>query len=140
MLLIVALLIPVSFAMSNLACGTPVICTMTGGLQDQITDGKEFFGYGIEPAARSIIGSQQIPYIYEDRISKEDFLDSILKFYNLTPEERKEMGRKGREHVLKNFNYEKLQENWVNIMLKTHEKYGSWETRKGYKGWKDKKF
>ena len=57
--------------LESLACETPIIVTMTGGLQEQVTDGKEWFGIGIEPTSRAIIGSQDIPWIYEDRLSEE---------------------------------------------------------------------
>ena len=40
---------------------------MTGGLQEQVTNGKEWFGWGIQPASKAVIGSLQVPYIYEDR-------------------------------------------------------------------------
>ena len=54
--------------LESLSCGTPIIATMTGGLQEQVTDGEQFFGIGIEPASKAIIGSQEIPWIYEDRV------------------------------------------------------------------------
>ena len=50
---------------------------MTGGLQEQVTDGKDWFGIGIEPASKAVIGSQQVPFIYEDRICKEDFIAAL---------------------------------------------------------------
>ena len=52
---------------------------MTGGLQEQVTDGKNWFGVGIEPASKAIIGSQQIPWIYEDRLSGEDVVNALYK-------------------------------------------------------------
>ena len=55
---------------------------MTGGLQEQVTNGEEWFGIGIEPASRTIIGSQEVPYIYEDRLNQKDFLDAMVKMYN----------------------------------------------------------
>jgi glycosyltransferase involved in cell wall biosynthesis len=118
-----------------LSCGTPIIVNMTGGLQEQVTDGKEWFGVGIEPASRAIIGSAQVPWIYEDRINKDDFVNALEKVYNMTPEERKEMGKKGIAHIEKNYNFKDFQDRWVKIMLDVHEKYGSWETRKGYNQW-----
>ena len=108
---------------------------MTGGLQEQVTDGEEWFGVGIEPSSKAIIGSQQVPYIYEDRISKEDFIAALHKIYNMTPEERKELGRKGREHVEKNYSFEKYCDGWVEIITDVHEKHGSWDDRKNYKSW-----
>ena len=56
--------------LESLSCGSPIIVSMTGGLQEQVTDGKNWFGWGIKPASKAVIGSLQVPYIYEDRISK----------------------------------------------------------------------
>jgi len=116
--------------LESLSCGTPIIVNMTGGLQEQVTDGEEWFGVGIEPASKSVIGSQQVPYIYEDRISKEDFIAALKKIYNLTAEERSEMGVKGMLHIQKNYNFENYKKNWVKLIDSIHEKYGSWENRK----------
>ena len=63
--------------LESLACGTPIIVNMTGGLQEQVTDGAEWFGVGIEPASKAVIGSLQVPYIHEDRVSKESFIDAL---------------------------------------------------------------
>ena len=65
--------------LESLSCQTPIIVNMTGGLQEQVTDGDDWFGIGIEPASKAIIGSQSVPYIYEDRISKEDFKAALHK-------------------------------------------------------------
>ena len=121
-----------------LSCETPIIVTMTGGLQEQVTDGKNWFGIGIEPASKSVIGSQDVPYIYEDRISRKDFLDALRKIYFMPKEELKELGKKGREHVLKNYNFSSFNDRWVEVMLSIHEKYGSWENRKNYQSWEFK--
>jgi len=48
-------------SLESLSCGTPVINTMTGGLQEQVFDGEQYFGVGIEPASKAIIGTQQVP-------------------------------------------------------------------------------
>ena len=121
--------------LESLACETPVIVNMTGGLQEQVTDGKNWFGFGIEPAAKPIIGSQDVPYIYEDHLSKDDFLKAILKFYNLPKVKRDKMGKMGRKHILKNYNFETFKKQWVDLMLEIHEKCGSWDKRKGYSRW-----
>ena len=119
----------------SLACGVPIIVNMTGGLQQQVTDGKEWFGIGIEPASKAIIGSQEVPYIYEDRVSKEDFIAALLKMYNMPKKERKELGKKGRDYVLKNYNFDNFTEEWIKVFDEIHEKHGSWENRKNYKNW-----
>ena len=65
--------------LESLSCGTPIIVNMTGGLQEQITDGKEWFGIPLYPSSKAIIGSQDVPYIYEDRINKEHFFSAMTK-------------------------------------------------------------
>ena len=121
--------------LESLACETPIIATMTGGLQEQVTDGTNWFGEGIEPSSKAVIGSQEVPYIYEDRISKEDFLQAIEKIYNMTPDERSELGARGREHVIKNYSFSKYCSTWYDTMKTVIETKGSWENRKGYKSW-----
>tara|TARA_R110000744_G_C19367562_1_gene562068 strand:+ start:2653 stop:3915 length:1263 start_codon:yes stop_codon:yes gene_type:complete len=121
--------------LESLACQTPIIVNMTGGLQEQVTDGEQWFGIGIQPSSKAIIGSQQVPYIYEDRISKEDFIAALKSIFNMTHGERKLLGMKGRNHVVKNYNFKNFQKQWVELIDSVIENHGSWETRKGYKPW-----
>lgn len=121
--------------LESLSCETPIIVSMTGGLQQQVTDGENWFGIGIEPASKAIIGSQQVPYIYEDRVSKEDFVDALYKMYSMSEKKRKELGAKGREYVLKEYNFDLYGQRWNHIFDYVHEKHGSWDTRKIYKNW-----
>jgi len=76
-----------------------------------------------------------VPYIFEDRISEEDFINSLTTMYETKKEERKNMGSMGREHVLKNYSFEKYRTKWVEIMDNVCESCGSWENRKGYMPW-----
>ena len=121
--------------LESLACETPVIANMTGGLQDQVTDGTNFFGIGIHPASKAVIGSQQVPYIYEDRIAKEDFIAALEKMLNMTEEEKEELGKKCRKHVEENFDPDVLLSKWDEHLSDLHSKCGSWETRKNFKSW-----
>jgi len=121
--------------LESLSCQTPIIVNMTGGLQEQVTDGEEWFGIGIEPSSKAVIGSQNVPYIYEDRISKEDFISSLTKFYEMSKEERKVLGMKGRNHVAKNYNFENFKKQWIELIDSVVENHGSWETRQNYKPW-----
>ena len=138
----------------SMAFETPVIVTMTGGLQEQVTDvGKvthdimvkrnnkvkkviEYeHGIGIEPASKSIIGSQEVPYIYEDRISKEDFIKALHTMYNMPKEDRDKLGQAGRKHVEENYSFERFSKGWIELMDDIHERHGSWDTRKNYTAW-----
>lgn len=121
--------------MESLACETPIVVAMTGGLQEQVTNGKEFFGVGLPITSQMLVGSQEVPFIYEDRIAKEDFINALLKLYNMTEAERVELGKKGRQHLTDNYNPEKLIQKWDEIFTSVVEKRGSWENRKNYNRW-----
>ena len=121
--------------LESLSCETPIIVNMTGGLQEQVTDGEEWFGIGIEPASKSVIGSQDIPFIYEDRINEDDFVNALEKIYNMSREERKALGEKGKRHVEKNYNFNNYVAKWDVVLKEIHEKFGSWESRKNYQTW-----
>ena len=119
--------------LESLSSGTPIIVNMTGGLQEQVTDGENWFGIGIEPSSKAIIGSQDVPYIYEDRISKEDFINALTTMINMSDEEREQLGEMGRQHVQKNYSFEKFCSDWIEVIDETIENHGSWDTRKNYK-------
>tara|TARA_B100001094_G_scaffold308992_1_gene342213 strand:+ start:4125 stop:5408 length:1284 start_codon:yes stop_codon:yes gene_type:complete len=121
--------------LESLACGTPIIVNMTGGLQEQVTDGKEWFGWGIQPASKTVIGSLQVPYIYEDRISQSDFEATLSKALKLTKSKYKKMSEAGMNHVKNNYNFEIFEKQWVEFFDKTIEHHGSWENRRNYNRW-----
>ena len=121
--------------LESMACGTPIICTMTGGMQDQVTDGENWFGIGLEPSSKAIIGSQDIPWIYEDRLNGKDVVDAMLKMYNMTPEERKELGLKALENVNNRFSFKLYEDRWVKLINDVIEEHGSWDNRKNYNRW-----
>jgi len=107
--------------LESLSCGTPIIATMTGGLQEQVTDGETEFGVGLYPRSKSVIGSQQVPYIYEDRLDKAQFHSALSKIYKIGKKERRQLGTLGREHVEENYNFHELQQKWVEIIDKVME-------------------
>ena len=109
----------------SLMAGTPIISNVTGGLQDQLgyknDDGTEFFptedlttnhtgilknhgpwAYPIIPSNRSLQGSLETPYIFDDRAKLEDIATGMVYWYNKTREERKLAGSIGREWLITN--------------------------------------
>ena len=120
--------------LESLSCETPILVNMTGGLQEQVTDGENWFGVGLEPTSKAIIGSQDIPWIHEDRLSGEKVVEAMVKLYNMPEEERLELGRAGRNHVIDNYNFENFIQKWDEIFTTIHSEYGSWDTRKPYSG------
>ena len=122
-------------ALESLSCGTPIIATMTGGLQEQVHDGENYFGIGLEPASKAIIGSQNIPWIYEDRLNGRDVVDAMLKMYNMSKEERKKLSELGKKHAEENYSFELFKNRWVELIKNTIDKHGSWSERKKYQNW-----
>jgi len=106
----------------SLMCGTPIIASVTGGLQDQIgqTDDEgnpiEFsqnFGsnscgkyknhgvwaYPLWPVTRMIQGSIPTPYIFDDLTKWEDIADAYMYWYRMPKEMRRKCGDEGRRWV-----------------------------------------
>jgi len=121
--------------LESLACGTPIIVNMTGGLQEQVTDGTNWFGWGIQPSSKSVIGSLQVPYIYEDRINQNDFNDALTKALKINKTKYDNLSQLGLQHVKNNYSFETFQKRWVETMDQIIEEHGSWENRKNYQRW-----
>ena len=121
--------------LESLACGTPIIVNMTGGLQEQVTNGKDWFGWGIQPSSKAVIGSLSVPYIYEDRISQADFEKALSSALNASKKAYNKMSKEGMKHVAENYNFEKFEREWIETMDNFVKEHGSWKDRKGYKRW-----
>ena len=133
-----------------LLAGTPIIANVTGGMQDQMRfedyrnqwytpdanipsnhtgaykkHGK--WAFPVFPNNRSLVGSPPTPYIWDDRCRPEDATEQIMKIYQMSSEEREEVGMAGyewatsdeagftSEHMANRviFNIEKLFDTWV---------------------------
>jgi len=121
--------------LESLSCGTPIIVNMTGGLQEQVTNGKSWFGWGLQPSSKAVIGSLQVPYIYEDRISQKEFTEVMKKALNVSKKAYNKMSRDGLKHVQDNYSFKNYIEGWIDVMDGIVEKHGSWETRKNHSRW-----
>jgi hypothetical protein len=52
--------------------------------------------------------------------------------YKKTPQQLKELGELGQQHVKNNYNFDVFKKQWVDLMLRVHEERGSWDNRKKY--------
>jgi glycosyltransferase involved in cell wall biosynthesis len=118
--------------LESLSCARPIIVNMTGGLQEQVTDGENWFGVGLEPVSKAVVGSQEVPYIFEDRVGQEDFMAALKKIVDMGPEARRELGDAGRKYVEHYYGFDDFRAKWVDLLLDVHKRYGSWDTRVGY--------
>ena len=134
--------------------GTPIIANVTGGMQDQMRfedkDGKWFtptadfpsnhngtltkhgeWVFPVFPTSRSIQGSPQTPYIFDDRCRWEDATERIKELYNLPRAERKARGLKGREWAIgeAGFTSEKQAERVIEAF---DELFSTWKPKEKY--------
>ena len=108
----------------SIMAGTPIIVSVTGGLQDQCgfnytadnyIDVKTLHDKQVHkdsphgvwvkpvwPSAININGSPLTPYIYDDRVNNNEVADAINEMYLLGREQRKHNGQVGREWAIKN--------------------------------------
>lgn len=101
----------------SLMSGTPIIATVTGGLQDQmgfegVLNQEEFdsetkpscgdWVYPVWPSTRCLQGSPPTPYIFADYISYKDATRGLKYWYQKSNEERKTSGQNGRNYLIDN--------------------------------------
>ncbi len=101
----------------------PGIVLKTGGLTRQIedhTDGFQF-GVGLDPEVRSLVGNQLVPYIYEDFVSHETVAKAMMQVYDMGPEKRAEIGKKAREHALRDYDVRDMVKKWDETLTSMFE-------------------
>lgn len=111
--------------LESLMTGTPVVCTKTGGMQDQAIDSEtgEEFGHCIEPDAKSLIGSQGItPYIWQDHVDPTTAALKLFDLYNKkkqlgTAYKDSVAGTKAIESVHRRFSMEDMQKKWHDALV-----------------------
>ena len=113
-------------------CGRPVIAAMTGGLTRQVVDHRDNSenGVALPIEFKTCVGSQAVPYIYEDYVSNETTAAAIEKLYRMSPDEREALGEKASAYVKSEFDYQSTIDMWHETMNKTisgwKENYKSW--------------
>ena len=139
----------------SLMTGTPIIATVTGGMQDQMRfvdeNGKWFtpsadvpsnhrgtykkhgeWAFPVYPTSRSIQGSPPTPYIYDDRCCFEDVAERIGEIYNMDPKERKSRGLKGREWAISDEAGFTSEHQGNRVMEAFNELFDTWKPREKY--------
>lgn len=124
----------------SLCAGTPVICSRTGGMTEQMskkisrdagTENYEVkeFGKLLTPPVRSLYGNPQSPYIYGDYVSDNDVVNALDFAYN-NKSDWKQRGIDGRDHIIENFHIDNTIDKWHKLLQQT---IGNSST---YKKWK----
>ena len=112
--------------------GTPIIAAKTGGLTRQVVDHRDESenGVALDIDFRSLVGSQGVPYIYEDYVSATSAANGIMKLYKMSDEERKDLSLKVIDYVKDSFSYDDMIDSWDDSLWSTiknwkesHERY-----------------
>ena len=114
-------------------CGKPIIAVKTGGQTRQVVDHRDGSenGIALDVDFKSLVGSQTVPYIYEDYASIESIADAIYQMYEMGPVKRERLGSKARKYVLEEFSHDKMIDSWHDALVDLHatwkDSYTSWE-------------
>lgn len=137
-------------SLESLFAGTLIAVNMTGGLQFQIGDWWQgltdfsdqdkltriardrknthnWWGEPIYPAARNCVGSQQLPYIYDDRVNDDDVAKALEPIFKMGRRKRRELGLKASAWAMNEFSMERLQRSWDECLTRAID---AWTARK----------
>jgi glycosyltransferase involved in cell wall biosynthesis len=99
--------------------GTPIIAPCTGGQTRQVVNAytKEENGVALPIEYRTLVGSQGVPYIWEDHVSNETITNAMIKMYEMGDSGRKRLGRKALEYARSEFGMQKTIDLWHQKMV-----------------------
>ena len=100
--------------LESMQCGNPIIAVKTGGLTRQVVDHRDQTenGIALDVDIKSLVGSQSVPYIYEDYASVENIASAINKMFEMPVEKRRQLGQKAKNYVESEFSYQKTIDLW----------------------------
>lgn len=109
--------------------GTPVVAVKTGGQTRQLIDHRDGTenGIALDVEFQSLVGSQLVPFIYEDYVSTDTISDAWFKMYEMGSEKRKELGKKAMDYAHYEFDLENIINKWDDTLWETME---NWKTRR----------
>lgn len=110
-------------SLESMMAGNPIVVTDTGGMtyQAKNLDGS-INGVLMKPDLRCLVGSQSIPYLYEDFVSHETIANSIMQVYDMGKEKRELVGSRACMEANSRFSYEKLIQGWTDSLIELSNK------------------
>lgn len=115
-----------------LSLGKPVVVNKTGGMTRQVIDSRDGYEYGVglEPASRTLVGSQMVPFIYDDHVNYKDVAEGLMTVFEYTPEKKEEISRRAKEYVDYEFNYDYVISEWDRTASETID---NWKNKVDFK-------
>jgi glycosyltransferase involved in cell wall biosynthesis len=118
--------------LESMQTGTPIVAVCTGGLTRQVIDYRDGTenGVALPVETKTLVGSQFIPYIYEDYVSCETISNGIFKIFNMKKEEYKKLSVKVEKYAHECFDLDKTISDWDETLFNTIENW-----KQTYKRW-----
>jgi glycosyltransferase involved in cell wall biosynthesis len=106
-------------------CGNPIIAAKTGGLTRQVVDHRDGTenGVALDIDFKSLVGSQQVPFIYEDYCATDKVANAILKLYEMPDKEKVDLSDKVKNYIMSEFNHQDTIDSWHETLLDLVEKW-----------------
>ena len=106
-------------------CGKPIIAVKTGGLTRQVVDHRDQTenGIALDVDYQTCVGSQTVPYIYEDYAAVDKIADAIYDMYMMSDEDRKKLGKKAKKYVEEEFAYQTTVDLWHDTLINLVENH-----------------
>ena len=109
--------------LESMMTGTPIVAVKTGGLTRQVVDYRDNTenGIALDVDLKSLVGSQTVPYIYEDYVKNENTANGIMRLYEKlrSPYNKELLSEKVLKYAKNEFNYQKMINSWHDSMIKT---------------------
>ena len=118
--------------LESMMCGKPIIAAHTGGQKRQVVDHRDGSenGFSLPIEFQTLVGSQNVPYIYEDYCSVATIADRLMKMYELGPEGRAKLGKKAQDYAFSEFALSDVVAKWDQTLT---DLVNNW--RKNYVRW-----
>ena len=113
--------------LESMMTGTPIVAAKTGGLTRQVCNAQtgDENGVALDIDLKTLVGSQSVPYIYEDYVLNKSVAKGIMKLYKLSTKEKNRLSKKVLKYANTEFAYQKTIDLWHETMIKTLEKFKS---------------
>ena len=111
--------------LESMMTGTPIIAPKTGGLTRQVEDHRDgsHNGVALDIDLKTLVGSQQVPYIYEDYAKNENIAEAMYKLYNMNEKEKSDLSKKVMAYAKHEFLYQNTIDKWHDTLLDTIDKF-----------------
>ena len=114
--------------LESMLTGTPIIAPKTGGLTRQVVDHRDGTHNGVacDIDLKTLVGSQTVPYIYEDYVKNENIADAMFELFELKNNDKKawkELENKVENYARSEFSYQKTVDLWHDTLKETIDNF-----------------